>query len=146
MSNRDELLDNCDTICETLLTEIDRADLERKKTTEEMDAVSALAEKLIAENASATMERKKYNRRYGGLSEQFDRTQKRSGTLKRRKGTLFFKIDMIECFMTKIRLMPELPIDFDELHWHKPIDHVTVHSDGRFIFSFKTEIKIMETL
>ena len=51
---------------------------------------------------------------------------------------------MIECFMTEIRLMPELPIGFSESHWNALVDHVTVYADDRMVFSFKNGSEITE--
>ena len=51
---------------------------------------------------------------------------------------------MIECFMTEIRLMPELPTGFSESHWNALVDHVTVYADDRMVFSFKNGSEITE--
>ena len=111
-----------------------------------MDTVSALTERLIAENASAEMSQGEYNRRYDSFSERYDKAEKRCEALKRRKVTLQFEVDMVECFMTEVRLMPELPTGFSESHWNALVDHVTVYADDRMIFTFKNGSEITENL
>ena len=143
-ADRERLLDDCETMRETLsdTTEIDR---ECEALTEEMDAVSALTQKLISENASTAMSQDEYNERYDGYAERFDKAQKRYDTLQGRKVTLAFEVDIIECFMTEIRLLPELPVTFDASLWNALIDHVTIYDDDRLVFTFKNGSEITET-
>jgi site-specific DNA recombinase len=144
MADRERLIDDCDTMRETLLATTDELDRECETLTEEMDTVSALTKRLIAENASTAMSQDEYNRKYDGLAERFDTAEKRCDALKRRKVTLAFEVDMIECFMTEIRLMPELPTGFNESHWNALVDHVTVYADDRLVFTFKNGSEITE--
>jgi len=144
MTDRERLLDDCNTMRETLLATAEELDRESKALTEEMDTVSVLTQKLIAENASTAMSQDEYNRKYDGFAERYDKAEKRRDALKRRKVTLAFEVDMIECFMTEIRLMPELPTGFNESHWNALIDHVTVYADDRMVFTFKNGSEITE--
>ncbi len=146
MADRERLLDDCGTMRETLLSAADEIDRECETLTEEMDTVSALTERLIDENASTAMSQDEYSRRYDGFSERYDKAEKRCEALKRRKVTLQFEVDMVECFMTEIRLMPELPTGFSESHWNALVDHVTVYADDRMVFTFKNGSEITENI
>lgn len=88
----------------------------------------------------------KYPVRYDGFSVRYNKAEKRCEALKRRKVTLMFEVDMIECFMTEICLMPELPTGFSESHWNALIDHVTVYADDRMVFTFKNGSEITENI
>ncbi len=144
MTDRERLIDDCDTMRETLLATADELDRECETLTEEMDTVSALTKRLIAENASTAMSQDEYNRKYDSLAERYNKAEKRCDALRRRKATLAFEVDMIECFMTEICLMPELPTGFNESHWNALVDHVTVYADDRMVFSFKNGSEITE--
>lgn len=145
VEDRERLLDDCETMRETL-ADTSEIDKECETLTEEMDTVSALTQKLITENASTAMSQEEYNRRYDGYAERFDKAQKRYDALQGRKVTLAFEVDIIECFMTEIRLLPELPVTFDASLWNVFIDHVTVYDDDRLVFTFKNDNEITETL
>lgn len=51
---------------------------------------------------------------------------------------------MVECFMTEICLMPELPTGFNASHWNALVDHVTVYADDKMVFTFKNGSEITE--
>ena len=128
------------------LSDTSEIDKECEALTEEMDTVSALTQKMITKNASTAMSQEEYNRRYDGYAERFDKAQKRYDALQGRKVTLAFEVDIIECFMTEIRLLPELPVTFDASLWNVFVDHVTVYDDDRLVFTFKNGSEITETL
>jgi len=144
MADRNRLLDDCRTMVDTLADTSTGIDRECTSLMEEMDTVSILTQKLIAENASTAMSQGDYNERYDSYTERYEKAQHRYDSLQKRKQTLAFEIDVIECFMTEIRLLQDLPVQFDEALWNAFVDHVTIHTDDRLVFSFKNGIEITE--
>lgn len=53
-----------------------------------------------------------------------------------------FKADILSGFLFEITEPDCLDIAFDEKHWNRTIDHVTVYADERLIFSFQNGSEI----
>lgn len=121
-------------------------DAECDKLTEEMDPVSMLIQRLIAENAAVAMSYDEYNVKYDGFAERFNKAQAKYDKLQQRKTTLAFEVDNIECFMFEIKALPRLPVEFSDSLWNSMVEKVTVHSDGRAVFTFKNGRGIAETI
>lgn len=134
--DRDALLEDCRVMADALsdTTAIDR---ELAELSDELDTVTMLTEKLIAENATTAMNQDEYNEKYDGYSERYSKAQSRIDYLNGRKITLAFEVDMIECFATEIRLLPDLPVEFNDRLWNRLIEKVTVYADDTLVFKFK---------
>ena len=92
------------------------------------------------------MSQDEYNEKYDGYAERYNRAKKRYDKLMQRKTTLSFEVDIIECFMFEIKALPSLPMEFSDSLWNAMIDKVTVHSDGKAVFTFKNGTEITENL
>lgn len=146
VADREQLLDDCNTMRETLLSSAEGVRRECETLKEEMDGIVALTEKLIAENAATAMDQDGYARKYDGFVDRFNTARKRYDALEQREITLSFEADMMDSFMEEIRLLPGLPVAFSESHWNALIDHVTVYADDRMVFTFKDGSEITEMI
>ena len=145
LSDRKALLEDCRLMRDTL-ADTTKIDKECKSLTDEMDSISALMQKLIDENATVAMSQDEYNEKYDGYAERFNKAKERYDKLQQRKTTLAFEVDIIECFMFEISRVRSLPVSFSDSLWNAMIDKVTVHADGRAVFTFKNGRKITETI
>jgi site-specific DNA recombinase len=143
LTDRDALIEDCKVMRDTL-ADTSSIDEECKRLTDEMDSLSMLIQKLIAENASVAMSQEEYNEKYDGYAERFNRAQEQYDKLQQRKSTLAFEVDIIECFMAEILNLPGLPMEFSDSLWNSMIDKVTMHADGRAVFTFKNGSEITE--
>jgi site-specific DNA recombinase len=145
LSDRGTLLSDCEAMV-SLLKDTSEYDAEIAKLEAEMDEISILTERLISRNASVAVSQDEYNRQYDAYAARFDKAKAKCDKLNSKKVTRSFEADILECFITEINTLPELPIVFSEALWHGVIDHVTVYEDERLVFSFKSGMKITEPL
>ena len=52
----------------------------------------------------------------------------------------------LEAFLLEIQSADTLPLEYSDRLWLSHIDHATVHSDGRIIFTFKNGREIAEKM
>lgn len=107
-----------------------------------MAVVSDLIEKCIYENAHVTLDQVEYQKRYDGLTAQFDTAHARHEALDetiRSKQSRGAKIEAFLEALTKAELVNK----FETTLWCSLVDYVTVHSkdDVRFTFKNGQEIR-----
>jgi len=56
------------------------------------------------------------------------------------------KGDILSVFLFELGELYELPMAFKEATWDALVDHVTVHTDSRVVFTFKNGTEVTETL
>jgi len=130
----------------SVLKDTSEFDAEIAKLESEMDEIGVLTESLIGRNASVAISQDEYNRQYDAYTERFNKAKSKCDKLKGRKVSRAFEADVLECFITEIKTLPELPIVFSESLWYGIIDHVTVYEDERLVFTFKSGAEIAELL
>lgn len=145
LSDRSALLEDCEALC-SVLKDTAECDAKMEQLEAEMDEISVLTEQMISKNASIALSQEEYNRKYDGYTERFNKAKAQYDKLQREKVSRSFEADALECFMTEIRIMPDLPITFSEKLWYAIIDHVTVYEDERLVFTFKNGKEITELL
>lgn len=146
MDNRDTLLDDCYTMQTFLENDVADIDKQIAALDSTMSEIRILAENLISENARCPMDQDDYNKRYDEYVARFKDAEDKQEALKHQRVTKVFEADIIECFTTEVRILPGLPVDFSEEYWNALIDHVTVYSDERVVFTFKNGTEIEEIL
>ena len=50
---------------------------------------------------------------------------------------------MLSGFLFELSELDELNLEFSPCRWNAIVDHVTVHHDGRLVFSFQTGGEVM---
>ncbi len=145
LADRSTLIGDCEAMV-GVLKDTSEFDAEIAKLEAEMDEIGVLTERLINRNASVAISQDEYNRQYDAYTERFNKAKSKCDKLKGRKVSRAFEADVLECFITEIKTLPELPIVFSELLWYGIIDHVTVYEDERLVFTFKNGAEITELL
>ncbi len=145
LSDRNALLENCRLMRDTL-ADTSKLDEGCKSLTDEMDSISVLIQKLIDDNAAVAMSQDEYNEKYDGYAARYNRAKECYDKLQQRKTTISFEVDIIKCFMFEIKALPSQPMEFSDSLWNAMIDKVTVHSDGRAVFTFKNGGEIIEII
>ncbi len=139
--DRDRLLLTCYDIIDRFgnlqSIESQLAELQR-----ESEVISGLMHKLIEENAGGTISVAEYEKNYEDYEERFDRVNEEYKTLRSLKVKRAFQVDVIECFMSEISWLGDLPISFSEKLWSALIDKVVIYHDERVEFVFKTGDKV----
>lgn len=145
LADRSTLIADCEAMV-SVLKDTSEFDAGIEKLEAEMDEISILIEKLIGKNASVAISQEDYNRKYDAYTERFEKAKAKYDKLKAKKVSRAFEADVLECFITEIKTLPELPIVFSEDLWYGIIDHVTVYEDERLVFTFKNGAEIEELL
>ena len=111
-----------------------------------MDVVTGLTKQCVSENATNPIDQAEYIDRYNGYVERFDKLKTRYEALKAERTVREGNLERIGGFMFTIQELDKLPIAFDEKLWNTLVDHVTVYSDERVVFTFQDGKEIEERL
>ena len=103
---------------------------------QEMEVVAGLIKKCIDDNASCAIDQEEYNAHYNGLVERYEKTKEGLDLLQAEKDERDFKADVLSGFLFEIMELPDMDLVFNENRFGKTVDHITVFSDGRLVFTF----------
>ena len=127
-------------------TDFSGIDKEIGEITSEIDVLSGLVQKLVDANATTTLDQTDYRNRYDNYIERYDKAKKRLDTLREQRQMQELKGDILSGFLFELGELYELPMVFKEATWDALVDHVTVHTDGRVVFTFKNGTEVTEML
>ena len=116
----------------------DTTEIEKKITAvrREMDAISGRIHQCIESNAAQAQNQDDYNAYYNSLADKYDRQKQALEELEVEMRERAYKADILSGFMFEITELPDMNIAFSDIRFSKTVDHVTVHNDGRLVFSF----------
>lgn len=143
LENREALLED-GRVIKSELGNCSEIDAKIDMALQKMDVVAGLIKKCIEDNAFQTLHQESYAKRYDGLVEKYEALKNKQAGYMREREDLQFKADVLSGFLFDITELDCLDFAFDESHWNRTIDHVTVYSDERLVFSFQngTEITV----
>ena len=135
IENREALIEDGRLIKQALSnhTEID-AELQAVIT--EMEVVAGLIEKSIAANAITALDQGEYAKTYESLTERYQALQKRYTTLTRQREDKQFKADELSGFLFELGELDLLDTEWSDSRFRATVDRITVHNDGRLVFTF----------
>ena len=141
LENRESLLED-GRVIKAELSDCSKIDAKIERVIQEMDVVAELIEKCIEDNTSQTLDQESYTKRYDGLVERYEALKSKHASYVRERENRQFKADILSGFLFEIKEIDYLDIAFDESHWNRIVDHVTVYSDERLVFSFQNSVEI----
>ena len=109
---------------------------ELRRIAEEMEVVAGLIEKSIAANAITALEQDEYAKTYESLTERYTALQKRYTTLTRQREDKQFKADELSGFLFELGELDLLDTECKDSRFRAIVERITVHNDGRLIFTF----------
>ena len=141
MSNREQLLNDCESMYSALA---DVKDLETRirELTEEMKFVSDMSAALIKQHAAQAESQEEYNKR---RSELLTRYEKAQSELERCNNECQQRIDQrkkIKRFINTLKEQPLVLPEWDEQLWCRIVESVTLHSNRTADVRFMTGICI----
>ena len=105
--------------------------------------MAGLIEKSIATNAITALDQHEYAKTYESLTERYTALQKRYTTLTRQREDKQFKADELSGFLFELSgFLFELgELDLLDTEWkdsrfRATVERITVHNDGRLVFTF----------
>ncbi|MDD2362465.1 MAG: recombinase family protein [Eubacteriales bacterium] len=145
MIDREALIEDGRTL-RMAFTDFSDIDKEIGEITSEIDVLSGLVQKLVDENSTTTLDQTYYRNRYDIYIERYDKATKQLEALREQRQIKELKGDILSGFLFELGELYELPMVFKESTWDALIDHVTVHTDCRVVFTFKNGTEVTETL
>lgn len=136
IENREALIEDGRLIKKTLSdhTEIDA---EISMITEELTVVANMIEKIIATNAITVINQEEYTKSYESLTERYRGLQKRYTALTQQREERKFKADVLSGFLFELSELDILDTEWSDKRFHAIVERITVHNDGRLVFTFK---------
>ncbi len=138
IENKDEILDNCRLIQDTL-TDCTSIDAEIDSLYCEIDVVTELTKKLVEENSQNSMDQNEYQAKYNGYVKRYETAKIKLKKLQEQRQQRLAKRDAIGAFMFELRERDEILTEFDERLWNVAVERVVVNEDG-LEFEFKNRI------
>ena len=107
--------------------------------------LESMMHKAVMENAATAQDQEEYSRRYNDLISRFESLQARQASLQKERVERERKADALDAFLFELTGMDDLDMEFSPRRWNAIVDRVTVHSDGRLVFSFHngSEVTVM---
>ena len=90
-----------------------------------------------ATNAITALDQDEYAQSYESLTERYQALQKRYTALTRQKSEKEYKADVLSGFLFEIGEYDVLDTEWSDSRFHAIVDHITVHNDGRLVFTFR---------
>lgn len=136
IDSKDNILEDC-RLVQATLTDCTGVDAEIDSLLTEVDVVTELTRRCISENAQSSQNQQEYTARYNGLAERYEKVKAQLEQLRATKTAREAQADAIGAFMFEVQELDVLT-EFDEKLWLAVIDKVTVHTNGRMTFRFRS--------
>ncbi len=99
--------------------------------------VSEMVRQCIYENAHIVLDQTEYQKRYNGLTEQFEKAKARLDAVTAEIHQMQTQRASIEVFLEAFAAMPDELTEFTLENWHGPVDYSTVYAFDDIRFTFK---------
>ena len=136
LNNREALYEDVRLI-KVALTDHTEIDSELQKLTEELEIVAHMIENTIATNAITALDQLEYAKTYESLTERYQGLQKRYTTLTRQRAEKEYKDDILSGFLFALGEFDYLDTEWSDRRFNAIVDHITVHNNGRLVFTFR---------
>jgi len=145
LRDRESVLDDLRFVKRSL-SDTDFIDADILKAEQELEMLTAAIHLCIMQNAAASISEEVYRRQHAELSERFEAQKRQLDELQRARQSMEEKSIILSGLLFEISELDDLPLVFNEKLWHAAIDHVTVYSDERIVFSIKDGTEITRML
>ena len=123
-------------ILKDALTDCTGIDNKLNEVSREMEIVAGMINACVRENAATAQDQGQYRSRYDDLIARFEMLQAKQAALQKERDERERKADALDSFLFELMELDELDMEFSPQRWNAIVDHVTVHGDGRLVFSF----------
>ena len=98
--------------------------------------MAQMIEKAISTNAITALDQDDYARTYESLTERYQGLQKRYTTLTKQRADKEYKADVLSGFLFELGELELLDTEWSDSRFHAIVERITVHNDGRLVFTF----------
>ncbi len=124
-------------ILKEALTDCTGIDKKLNEISGEMEIVAGMIDACVRENAATAQDQCQYKSKYDDLINRFETLPAKQAALQKERSEREQKADALDSFLFELSELDELNMEFSPQRWNAIVDHVTVHHDGRIIFSFQ---------
>lgn len=128
------------------MTDTDFIDSDIDQTERDLELLSGMIRNCITMNATAALTETEYRQQYEELARQYETKKAEYDTLLAEKDSREALDIVFSGILFQLTELQELPAEFRESLWHTLVDHVTVYSDERIVFTFKDGTEIVTML
>ena len=136
LKNREALFED-GRLIRAALTDHTEIDAELQKLTKELEIVAHMIENTIATNAITALDQLEYAKTYESLTERYGALQKRYTALAKQRADKEYKADVLSGFLFELGELELLDTEWKDSRFHAIIERITVHNDGRLVFTFR---------
>ena len=141
ISDRTVLLED-GRILKDALTDCTGIDKKLNEISREMEIIAGMIESCVRENAATAQDQGQYRCRYDDLIVRFETLQAKQAALQKERAERERKANVLSKFLFELTELNELDVEFSPQRWNAIVDHVTVHHDGRIVFSFQNGCEV----
>lgn len=141
ITNKDEIIDNCEAM-KRALTDTSNLDDEARKLQSELAMVADAVQKCIEENAHTELDQAEYLKNYISLKERYESIKEKLDKIEDKRKDCQDKREKIDLFILKLRRQDSILIKFDEDLWFVVVDKAKVYGKDNIVFFLKHGIKI----
>ena len=126
-----------------LVSDTSTLDEEKKQLDQEITILEEELRRLIAENAHVDQEQDEYNQKYNAAYDRYDTKRTRREEIKAKKREKTVLSERIRIFIANLMTIDGEQTVFDEELWGGIVDHVTVYTKDRIVFTFVGGIDVV---
>ena len=97
-------------------------------------------------NTSASLSEQEYQAQYAELSQRYESTKAGYEALLEQRKQMEARAIVFSGIIFCLGELSRIPMEFNETLWHTLVDHVTVYSDERIVFTFTDGTEIVTML
>ena len=112
-------------------------DTEMEVVSSEMEVTAGLIQRLVDEYATRKLGQHDYRKKYGGYASQYAAPESQMDRMEKEWERKEIQYDIFSGFLSGLKEVQELPMDFNERLFHRLVDYATVYSDGKVAFTFR---------
>lgn len=128
------------------LSDTDFIDTDIEQTERDLELLSGMIRNCIMMNATAALTEAEYQHQYTELTRQYESKKAEHTALLAQKESMESLDVVFSGILFQLTELQEIPAEFNESLWNTLVDHVTVYSDERIVFTFKDGAEIVTML
>lgn len=139
---KEQAIEDC-RIAISAITDLAAIDSEIADTTRQLEVLAEMSRRLISDNVARAQNQEEYQKRFDGLSEQYEQAQDKLRTLQEERQRRVDKRKSLERFIDDLTAIDTVT-DFSESLFCAIVEKMTVFSDGKVAVEFKdgSEVEI----
>ena len=142
MEEKAEVISNLEMLRQ-LVSDTSTLDVEKEQLEQEVTVLEEELRRLIAENAHVAQEQNEYNQKYNAAYDRYDAKRAQLVEVTAKKNEKVILSERIRFCIANLMTIDGEQMVFDEELWGGIVDHVTVYTKDRIVFTFFGGIEVL---